>query len=195
MSDVLSRLRSAPAKTMDSAEYGADFAGKFEAASGVLWKLERAQHFDEGDLPSYLAMLAGDWDLAMELADKMRPGFRADNPDRMDFRRIRVTEEPFTQYVRWELALLSMRAEEGENSRVVPVSAVHPYEADGPVPELVLFNPALLYEVLYDEAGRHIGARKITDRDFIEPCIPILADLFEKGEDLRSYWTLRGGAR
>ncbi|MEV1169181.1 hypothetical protein [Nonomuraea sp. NPDC049784] len=61
MSDVLSRLRSAPAKAVDSAEYGADFAREFEAASGVLWKLERAQHFDEGGLPSYLAMLEGDW--------------------------------------------------------------------------------------------------------------------------------------
>ncbi|WP_132637753.1 DUF6879 family protein [Nonomuraea mesophila] len=172
---------------MNATEYGADFAREFERASGVLWKLERAQHFDEGDLPSYLAMLDGDWDRAMELAEQMRPGFRSDNPDHMDFRRIRIVEEPFSPYVRWELALLAMRAEEGENSRVVPVSAVHPYEADGPVPELVLFNPALLYEVLYDEIGVHTGARKITDPDFVEPCIPVLASIFDEGEDLRTY--------
>ncbi|MEU6790648.1 DUF6879 family protein [Nonomuraea wenchangensis] len=187
MSDVLSRLRNAPAEAMNAAEYGADFAREFERASGVLWKLERAQHFDEGDLPSYLAMLDGDWNRAMELAEQMRPGFRADNPDRMDFRRIRVVEEPFSPYVRWELALLSMRAEEGENSRVVPVSAVRPHEAEGPVPELVLFNPALLYEVRYDETGRHTGARKITDPEVVGPCLPVLAGLFEKGEDLRTY--------
>ncbi|MEV4291879.1 DUF6879 family protein [Nonomuraea bangladeshensis] len=187
MSDVLSRLINVPAKAMNAAEYGADFAREFDRAGGVVWKLERAQHFDEGDLPSYLAMLDGDWDRAMELAEQMRPGFRADNPDRMDFRRIRVVEEPFSPYVRWELALLSMRAEEGENSRVVPVSAVHPYEAEGPVPELVLFNPTLLYEVRYDETGRHTGARKITDPRAVEPCIPVLADLFEKGEELRTY--------
>ncbi|MEV1169182.1 hypothetical protein [Nonomuraea sp. NPDC049784] len=35
--------------------------------------------------------------------------------------------------------------------------------------------------------GRHTGARKITDREVVEPCIPVLAGLFEKGEDLRSY--------
>ena len=188
MSDVLSRLRSAPAKMMDAAEYGADFAREFEIASGVLWKLERAQHFDEGDLPSYQAMLGGDWDRAMELVEQMRPGFRADNPDRMDFRRIRVVEEPFTPYLRWELALLSVRAEEGENSRLVPVSAVHPYEAESPVPELVLFSSTLLYEVLYDEAGRHTGARRITDPEVVEPCVPVLAGLFDQGEDLRSSW-------
>ncbi|MFC4014448.1 DUF6879 family protein [Nonomuraea purpurea] len=187
MNNVLSRLRNVPAKAMNAAEYGADFAREFERASGVLWKLERAQNFDEGDLSSYLAMLDGDWNRAMELADQMRPGFRADNPDLMDFRRIRVVEEPFSQYVRWELALLSMRADEGENSRVVPVSAVHPHEAEGPVPELVLFNPALLYEVLYDETGKHTGARKITDPEVVEPCIPVLAGIFEKGEDLRTY--------
>ncbi|SDL82445.1 hypothetical protein SAMN05421874_1308 [Nonomuraea maritima] len=187
MSDVLSRVRTAPATTMDTAEYGADFAKEFEAAAGIVWKLERAQHFDEGDLPSYLAMLDGDWDRAMELADEMRPGFRADNPDRMDFRRIRVVAEPLTPYLRWELPLLSMRAEEGENSRVVPVSAVRPYEADGPVPELVLFNSTALYEVRYDETGRHTGARKITDPEIVEPCVPVLEALFDAGEELRAY--------
>ncbi|TDD43828.1 hypothetical protein E1286_28250 [Nonomuraea terrae] len=176
-----------PAKTMDAADYGADFAREFEAVSGIVWKLERAQHFDEGDLPSYLAMVAGDWDRAVELAEQMRPGFREDNPGRMDFRRIRVIEEPLTGYLRWELELLAMRAEEGENSRVVPASAVRSYESARPVPELVLFGPELLYEVLYDETGRHTGARRITDREVIEPCVPVLAGLFEQGEDLRAY--------
>ncbi|MBN6054721.1 hypothetical protein JYK22_22475, partial [Nonomuraea sp. RK-328] len=188
MSDVLNRLRTVPAEVMDAAEYGADFAGALAATCGVVWKLERAQHFDEGDLPSYLAMVEGDWDRAMELAERMRPGFRDDNPDRLDFRRIRVVEEPFTPYLRWELALLAMRAEEGENGRVVPVSAVRPYEDGGPVPELVLFRPTLLYEVLYDETGRHVGARRITDPRVVEPCVPVLAGLFEQGEDLCSYW-------
>lgn len=187
MSDVLSRVRTAPATTMDAAEYGTDFGKEFEAAAGIVWKLERAQHFDEGDLPSYEAMLEGDWERSMKLADQMRPGFRADNPDRMDFRRIRVVEEPLSRYLRWELEVLAIRAEEGENNRVVTVSAVRPYEAAGPVPELVLFNPTVLYEVLYDEKGRHTGARKITDPEVIEPCIPVLASLFDEGEDLRAY--------
>ncbi|MCK2213448.1 hypothetical protein MF672_006520 [Actinomadura sp. ATCC 31491] len=187
MSDVLTRLRTAPATRMDATAYGMDFAREFAAASGVIWKLERAQHFDEGDLPSYRAMRDGDWGLAMELAERMRPAFRADNPARLDFRRVRVVEEPLTDYVRWELALLAMRAEEGENNRVVPAAAVRPYESAGPVPELVLFRPTLLYEVLYDAAGRHVGARRITDPEAVEPCLPVLAGLFARGENLRSY--------
>ncbi|WP_143591178.1 DUF6879 family protein [Thermoactinospora rubra] len=188
MSDVLTRVRSAPGKTMDAAAYQADFTREFDVAGGVVWKLERAQAFDERDLPSYQAMLAGDWDRAMALVEEMRPGFRADHPDRIDFRRIRVVEEPFTPYLRWELALLAVRAEEGENSRVVPASAVRPYELDGPVPELVLFSSTLQYEVLYDATGRHTGARRITDPWVIEPCVPALAGLFDRGEDLRAYW-------
>ncbi|MFC7590361.1 hypothetical protein ACFQYP_46685 [Nonomuraea antimicrobica] len=48
--------------------------------------------------------------------------------------------------------------------------------------------------MLYDRDGRHRGARRITEPRFVEPCVPVLSGLFDRGEDLRSYWTrMRAG--
>jgi hypothetical protein len=188
MSDLFARVRNAPGVTMSATDYRADFVKEFDAASGVIWKLERAQHFDEGDLPAWRAFARGDWAGSMALVEEMRPEMAADHPDRIDFRRIRVVEEPLTPYLHWELAVLKVRAEEGEHSRVVPARAVARFEAAGPVPELVVFGPRLMYEVLYDEGGAHVGGRRITDPEVIEPCVPVLASLYDQGEDLGAYF-------
>lgn len=174
--------------TMSAKDYRRDFVAEFEAASGVIWKLERAQHFDEGDLPIWQAFVRGEWERSLAMVEELRAEFAAEHPERIDFRRIRVIEEPLTPYLHWELAVLKVRAQEGEHSRVVPASAVAEFEAEQPVPELVVFRPTLMYEVLYDEAGAHIGGRRITDPEVIGPCLPVLASLYEQGEDLIGYF-------
>lgn len=188
MTDLFDRIRNAPGVLMSAGDYRADFVAEFEAANGIIWKLERAQHFDEGGLPVWEAFVRGDWQGSMALLEGMREEFAADHPDRIEFRRIRVVEEPLTPYVHWELAVLKVRAQEGERSRVVPASAVAPFETARPVPELVVFGPKLLYEVLYDRRGVHVGGRRVTDPDVIEPCLPVLASLYEQGEDLVRYF-------
>lgn len=172
---------------LNAADYGADFDKEFAAHSGVVWKLERQQYFDEGDLASFQAAMAGDWERAWELLEEFRPTFAASFPDNIDFRRVRVVEEPWTPYMRWELPWLVARGEAGETCRVVPASLVAEYESEHPVPELVLIHSGLLYQVLYDEGGLHTGCRRITDASVVEPTRDILAALFEQGEDLRSY--------
>lgn len=184
---MLDRIRHTPGVRMNAADYGADFDKEFDAHCGTVWKLERMQHFDEGDLPSFQAAMAGDWDRAWKLLEDHRPAFAASFPPGIDFRRIRVVEEPWTPYMRWELPWLVARGEAGEKCRVIPASAVAAYERDLPVPELVLFHSTLLYEVLYDDGGKHTGCRRISDSSVIEPSRGLLATLFEQGEELRSY--------
>lgn len=188
MKGVFERIRNAPGVRMPAAEYRADFAAEFDAANGMIWKLERAQHFDERGLPAWDAFARGDWEGSLALLEGMRAEFAAEHPDRIEFRRIRVVEEPVTPYVHWELAVLRVRAQEGERGRVVPASAVAGFESERPVPELVVLGPELLYEVLYDRAGVHVGGRRVTDPDVIEPCLPVLASLYEQGEDLIGYF-------
>lgn len=188
MDNLFDRIRNAPAVRMPAKEYRADFVAEFEKTKGVIWKLERLQHFDERGLPIYDAFARGDWEGSLALVEGLREEFAAEHPDRIEFRRIRVIEEPLTPYVHWELAVLKVRAQEGERSRVVPASAVAEFETERVVPELVAFGPTLLYEVLYDDEGVHIGGRRITDPEVIEPCLPVLASLYEQGEDLIEYF-------
>ncbi|WP_344966888.1 DUF6879 family protein [Streptosporangium fragile] len=173
---------------MSAKDYRVDFVTEFEMKTGVIWKLERAQHFDERGLPSWEAFARGDWDRSLALIEDMRREFAADHPERIDFRRIRVVEEPVSPYVHWELAVLRVRAQEGEHSRVIPASAVADFETGHPMPELVAFGPSLMYEVLYDREGIHTGGRRITDSGVIEPCLPVLASLYEQAEDLVEYF-------
>ncbi|MFI6483016.1 DUF6879 family protein [Nonomuraea sp. NPDC050663] len=184
---MLDRIRQAPGEAMNAADYGADFDREFAAHRGIVWKLERLQHFDEGDFPSFTAAMAGDWDRAWELMEEYRPHFAASFPEGIDFRRVRVVEEPWTPYMRWELPWLVARGEAGETCRVVPTGLVAAYEHEQPVPELVLIHSGLLYQVLYDEGALHTGCRRITDPSVVEPTRDVLAALFEQGEDLRSY--------
>ncbi|MBB2912461.1 hypothetical protein FHS43_003744 [Streptosporangium becharense] len=188
MKNVFDRVRKAPGVVMSAKEYRADFVTEFEAKTGVVWKLERAQHFDERGLPSWEAFARGDWDRSLALMEDMRQEFAADHPERIEFRRIRVVEEPISPYVHWELAVLRVRAQEGERGRVVPASAVTDFETGHPVPELVAFGPSLMYEVLYDREGVHTGGRRITEPDVIEPCLPVFASLYERAEDLVEYF-------
>src|SRR5437868_10264340 len=163
-------VRSADASVMMAREYQDDFTAEFAVATGVILKVERAQYFDEGDLPSWLAMVEGDWERAVALIEEMRDGFAEDNPGRLEFRRLRVVEEPLTRYPRWELVALQARAEVGERCRIVPARQVLRFEPVHPLPEMVIFGPQLMYAALYDELGRWQAGRRITDPEGIRPC-------------------------
>ncbi|GAA0384076.1 hypothetical protein GCM10009530_38700 [Microbispora corallina] len=181
------RIDSADGRVLPLREYAADFLVLFHEIDGVIWKLERAQDFDEGDNPSWNAMRAGDWERSLALLEEAREAIAADLPARATMRRVRVVEWPLTPYMQWELHLLALRERLGEGCRVVAAEDVAGLEADGPLPELVIFPGHHAYRVRYDERGACVGARKVADPAVVEPWTELVASLYDRAEDLGDY--------
>ncbi|GAA4584012.1 hypothetical protein GCM10023194_22850 [Planotetraspora phitsanulokensis] len=184
--EAIERVRRTAGVILPVDDYLMEFYECFQDVEGVVWKLERAQHFHEPDVPSWVAMMDGDWRRALTLIKEMR--FSRDLPSRIELRRLRIVETPLTPYMQWELELLAARTRAGERARVLPASAVRWLERAAPLPELVILGPDLMYEVLYDRAGAHTGGRRITDMSLIEECVGIMAELYGAAEDLLDHY-------
>jgi hypothetical protein len=187
---MLERIRDAAGQVLDADAYLADFWPYFRQISDVLWKLERIQDFREPDEPSWVAMSEGDWDRSLRLVEEMRASAAREFRDGPGFemRRLRVAEHPVTAYLQWEMQVLRVRAEAGEQIRVIPAGAVSHLEVSGPLPELVVLGTQVLYEVLYDTTGTLSGARRITAPEVIGACRDELGELYAKGEDVLAYF-------
>ncbi|TMR99297.1 DUF6879 family protein [Nonomuraea basaltis] len=169
---------------LDVPEYQAGFERDHAARTEPMWKLERAQVFYEPDVASWRAMMDGDWAGSLELAARMAGPLADYFRGRVPVRRVRVVEFPITAYLQWELHVLAVRARAGSPCRVVPASRV---SALDPLPELVIFSPSLMYEVLYDRYGGGRGGRRITDPGVVGPCLGAVQELFAEGEDVLAF--------
>ncbi|MEV5742449.1 DUF6879 family protein [Microbispora rosea] len=181
------RPEAVPGTMLPMREYAADFLEVFHHVDGVIWKLERAQRFDEGENPSWNAMRAGDWRRSLELLEAARETIAADLPARGELRRLRVVETPLTAYLQWELHLLALRMRLGERGRVLDAGELTGIERDGPLPELVIFPGRHMYHVHYDDGGACAGARRIDDADVVAAWGSVVSSLYERGEDLLTY--------
>lgn len=146
--------------------------------------------FREPDVPSWAAAASGDWDSALRLIEPMRAEVAAEfaSAPGMERRRIRVVETPVNAYLQWEMQVLRMRAEVGEQVRVLDAALVEGWEREGPLPELVVLGDAVMYEICYSDGGSLAGANRITAPDALAACTDELAGLFGQGEDLESYF-------
>ncbi|KAB8192199.1 hypothetical protein FH608_026240 [Nonomuraea phyllanthi] len=169
---------------LDVPEYQESFDRDHALCSEPMWKLERAQHFFEPDVASWRAMMDGDWERSMALTERMAAPLTEHFRHRFPVRRVRVVEFPISAYLQWELHVLATRARVGSPCRVVRAERV---AALDPLPELVIFSPSLMYEVLYDTYGGCVGGRRITDRAVVEPCLRTVRYLFEAGEDVLGF--------
>jgi hypothetical protein len=117
-------------------------------------------------------MSEGDWDRSLRLVAEMRASAAREFRDGPGFemRRLRVAEHPVTPYLQWEMQVLRVRAEAGEQIRVIAAGAVSHLEASRPLPELVVLGTQVLYEVLYDATGTLTGARRITAPEVVAAC-------------------------
>ncbi|WP_169951671.1 DUF6879 family protein [Microbispora sp. H11081] len=185
--DIFDEVRRAEAPVLSAADYQAEFTEEFERAPDGVWKLERAQEFFEPDVASWRAMMAGDWDGSLAMLEELREFLFTYYKTRPEARRIRIVETPLTPYLQWELHVLAVRATAGERPRVLHADAVRELERGAPLPEIVVLGPSLLYEVLYDEIGAHVGARRITDPGLVGPCLAAIRQLYGRGEDVRAY--------
>jgi hypothetical protein len=188
---MLESVRSLAGLELRPQEYLDDFWPHFQQIDDVLWKLERIQDFREPEEPSWVAVMAGDWDRALDLIeDKRQESLRlAERSHGFANRRLRIVEQPITPYLQWEMQILKIRVETGEQDiKVLDAQAIRDIERDRPLPELLVLGRAVMYEVLYDETATLSGARRIDDPAVIRACRQELDRLFEKGEDLLVYF-------
>jgi hypothetical protein len=187
---MIEQIRDVPGREFDLAGYLADFWPRLDRTTDVLWKLERIQDFREPDDPSWVAMTEGDWGRALRLHDEKLVGLREYQERTKGFarRRLRVVEHPVTPYLQWEMYVLRLRAQAGEQGRVIPAEDVSHLEARQPLPELLVVGSEALYEVIYDATRTLSGGRRIDDPDVITACRQELAELYDKAEDLTAYF-------
>jgi hypothetical protein len=188
---MLERVRSLPGTELSPEGYFEDFWPHFLRVEDVLWKLERIQDFQEPDEPSWVAMTEGDWDRALALVEEKRAESQeqARSSERFANRRLRIVGHPVTPYLQWEMQILKIRVETGEQEiKVLDARDVSHLEAERPLPELLVLGTSTLYEVLYDETGNLSGARRMDEPAVITACRRELAELFGKAEDLLTYF-------
>lgn len=156
------------------------------------WKLERQQSFREPGYDSWEAFARGDWAESLRLLEAGRPELEDYHRRiaRLGFaaRRVRVVEEPLTDYLRWELHALRIRDASGGPVRVLAAGHVAAYEDDGPLPEIYTVGSQVLYQALYDDAGALAGGRKFTDPALVRRVQRFIADLYAAGEPLADWF-------
>jgi hypothetical protein len=156
-------------------------------------KLERLQHFREPENQSWEAFVAGRWVEAQQIRRRNRSTvaaeFAEDARRGIVSRRVRVVEIPVTPYLQWELHGLKLRAECGENIRVVDLKTIAHYEISEAVPELIFMGSLAMYKICYDESGLLRGAQKFTDPDLISGCQADFNALYRQGEELHTFFT------
>jgi hypothetical protein len=160
--------------------------------NGHSWKLERRQHFLEHGNASRDALARGDWQEALRLLEAGRDKVRAvgqDDERRGNvFHRLRVVEEPLSPYLQWELHTLRLRAEYGEQIRVLPASVIAAAETDGLLPEVTLLDGHTLFQVLYGADGASYAAIRYADSEVVSGWLAYITQVYAAGEDLASYF-------
>ncbi len=186
---MLEHVRAASGERLKRSDYHARFWEITSSGIDVLWKLERRQHFREPYDKSWEAFDRGDWDEALHLARDEAPaitqeiqqgGYRA--------HRLRVVELPLSPYLIWEFQFLKVRAEAGEDIRVLGPDALTHLEREEELPEVVGLGNAVMFEVIYDSAGTPDGARQINDTDLIVACRREFETIFPQGEPLSTFF-------
>lgn len=177
---------------MDRPTYHADFHRMRNSGIRFLNKLERGQNFKERGFASWEAFAAGDWDRALSLVDEKRDvyarQFRESAQLNILERRLRVVDFPVTPYVQWEMFVLRLRVELGDNIRVLDARKIADIERERPVPEVVILGDVVMYEVRYDADGNAAGANRFADRALIRETLAGFDALYERGEEFHSFF-------
>lgn len=160
---------------------------------GAGWKLERRQYFEEQNDPSRDALTRGDWQEVLRLFAEDRETVlaeaREDRNRRYTFHRVRIVEYPITPYVQWELHWLRQHDElGGSRVRIVTADQVKDAERAGQLPEIVILDSQVLYNVIYSESGIPMGSIRFTDEQHVNSWERYIRSLYEIGEDIATYF-------
>lgn len=178
--------------------YQDDFNARLSSIENAdVWKLERKQDFHQPESGSWMAFHEGRRKESIRLLEKNRSSLRKafDELSRSGcrLRWVRVVEKPFTIYLLWELHSLYLRAQCGEDVRVVSPAPVAKLEGSGPLPELVALGDEVMYKILYDTRGVLQGGERFTDPSLTTRCRSQIAALHEDAEPLEGFFTREVG--
>lgn len=197
---MLDTIAALPGDRLTLDEYSEDFDVRFGSLRNTdVWKLERQQEFDQPEEESWLAFADGRRDESLRMMEEERASLRAEF-DRLAglgcrIRRVRVVEKPIPLYLLWELHSLRVRAQCGEDIRVISAKPVAPFEREGPVPEIVTLGDTVTYRIRYDDRGILDGAVRYTDPDVTARCRSEIAALHETAEAMEEFFIREvGGA-
>ncbi|GAA4891147.1 DUF6879 family protein [Streptomonospora salina] len=190
---IFDRIRAADGTVLDRPTFHADSDRAEEKLDGgVIWKLERAQYFNELDDPAWDAFVADDWARALGIFAGERDWIRADvarySHQGLVFRRLRIVEEPPTPYVQWESHSHRIFVECGHSIRALDAAEVAYLESSAALPELMVYGEQVLYQVRYDETWTPIGAKRVDDAELVANAAEALAGLWKRGEPFRDYF-------
>ncbi|MGW5335438.1 DUF6879 family protein [Streptomyces bauhiniae] len=194
---MLDELAGAPGERLLGDAYWTDFDERFwRIGEPGFWKLERLQEFQEPSDDSWVAFSKGDWSQAMALLEGRREALTQHyaklRARGIETWRIRVVEEPLTDYMRWELRLLLMRDELGGHTRVIDAERVRQYEDDGILPELITLGDDTVYSLIYDENGLQEGGVRYVGTGLVSRCREFVQELYSEGENIREYLDREG---
>lgn len=189
---MLARLDSMPGRVMTRPEYHADLKGVLPSVSGVCWKLERRQFFNELGDSAWEAFKAGDWNQVMAIfendRDRVTADVAAEAARGMEFRRLRIAEHPPSAYLRWEMHSHRIFTECGRPIRVLDAKEVSHLEQYGPLPELLILGEDLLYRVNYTADMTPVGATRYDDPALAAEAAALLEELYGRAEPLEDYF-------
>ena len=184
-------LDGALGERLELSAYYADFLDNYKRAS-EFWKLERGQDFAEPNSDNWRAFDRGDWEESLRLSEARRAELldsrRRDAARGMTSRRVRIVSLPPSDYVLWEMYPLKIRDEVGEAINILLDSEVADLEADGPLPDLILMDTGVMYEIIYDSNGVADHSLRYTDKVLVQRCRDFVADLFWRGESIGAFF-------
>ncbi|MBQ0830580.1 DUF6879 family protein [Streptomyces tagetis] len=156
------------------------------------WKLERQQSFQEPGVQSWEAFRRGHWDESLALIEGQRSHyeeyFRRITASGFALHRVRCVEEPISPYLQWELHLLRLKAQYGEDTRVLTGEGIRRYEARHPLSEIVVLGSRVMYEVLYDDEGVLAGGIRFDDPHAVSECRQTIQEMHRSGEPLDDFF-------
>ncbi|MFC4866869.1 DUF6879 family protein [Streptomonospora arabica] len=190
---IFDRIRAAEGTVLDRPTFHADSDREEEKLDGgVIWKLERAQFFNELDDPAWDAFIEGDWTRVLEIFTGEREWIRGEVARYarrgLRFRRLRIVEDPPTPYLQWESHSHRIFVECGHDIRALDAAEVAGLERAAALPELMVYGDRVLYQVRYDEGWTPIGAKRVDDRDLVTEAAAAVAALWKRSEPFPDYF-------
>jgi len=172
-----------------------DFRREFRKASlsvaRRVYKLERRQTFQEPGNRSWEAFAAGDTERALQLIEESRASQRAFKKifeeRSADFYRLRVIEDPFTDYLKWELAHFQLNAEEGEKIYLVNQPMIADIDWTYGLRDYTIFDADLAFFLNYSDDGLFLHADLVRDANILTALVEISEEILARSIPFAEY--------